>query len=138
MNLLGRSKIVNCIVPTAGSVAACTATEVDCAGFDRVCYVVALGAAGASGSTFDFKVQEAAATGMGSAADITGAALTQVTGTAGGSKIYAIDVRVNPAKPFQKAVAAVGTNTFANGAVAILYEGSGSFPKTAATEAIIV
>ena len=136
MSLLGYCKIVPSIVPTAGSVAACTATEIDCTGFDRVCHVIVLGAAD-SGGTFDYKIQEDAATGMSSAADITDAEITQVAG-AGASKVYAIDVPVNPAKPYQKAAASVGTATFANGAVAILYKGSGTFPKTAATEAIIL
>jgi hypothetical protein len=136
MNLLGRTKIVNSLVPQAGSVGGLTEIEVDCTGFDRVCHLIHLGAA-AGASTFDFKVQEAAATGMAGASDITGAALTQVA-AAGANKIYAIDVPVNPAKPFQKAVAVVGTADFACSAVAILYEGSGKFPKTAATEAIIL
>jgi len=81
---------------------------------------------------------KAAATGMSGAADITGAALTQVAAATGASKVYAIDIPVNPAKPFQKAVGVAATNTVAIGAVAVLYEGSGTFPKTAATEAIIV
>jgi len=136
-NLLGECKIVQAAIPTAGSVASITCAEVNCAGFDRVCYIIDTGAAGAAGSTLNFKIQEAAATGMGSAADITGAALTEVAGSAP-NLVYAIDVPVNPAKPFQKAVGAVGTNTFANGAVAILYRGSGTYPKTAATQAIIV
>ena len=135
MSLLGRSKIVPSIVPTAGAAEGCTETEINCTGFDRVCHVIILGAA-ATGATFNYKVQEAAATGMGSAAVITSAALTEVD-DGGGSKIYAIDVRVNPAKPFQKAVGVVGTDTFANAAIAILYEGSGTYPKTAATQAVI-
>lgn len=135
MNLLGRCKIVNSIVPTAGTAGAVTEAEIDCTGFDRVCHIIQLGAA-AGASTFNYKVQEAAATGMGSAADITGAALTEVA-AAGASKVYAIDVRVNPAKPFQKAVAVVGVADFVNGAIAILYEGSGTYPKTAAAEAVI-
>jgi hypothetical protein len=137
MNLLGRCKIVPAVVPTVGSAAGMTETEVDCTGFDRVCYVIFTGAAGAAGSTINFKVQEAAATGMGSPADITGAALTEVAGSAP-NLVYAIDVPVTPAKRFQIAVGVVGTNTFANGAVAILYGGSGVFPKTAATQAVIV
>lgn len=136
MSLLGHCKIVPSIVPTVGSVAGCTETEIDCTGFDRCLHIITLGAAGNAGSTFDYYVQEAAATGMANAANISGAALTQVTGTAGGSKCYGIETRVNPAKPFQIAIAAVGTNTFANAAVTILYEGSGTYPKTAATEAV--
>lgn len=136
MSLLGKTKIVPSIVPTAGSVGAATATEINCAGFDRVCHIIVLGAAGAS-ATFDYKIQEAAATGMAAAADITDAAITQVA-AAGASKVYAIDVPINPAKPFQKAVASVGTATFANAAVAVLYEGSGTYPKIAATQAISI
>ena len=136
MNLLGRCKIVNSYVPVSSS-GALTEIEIDCTGFDRVCHVIHVGAM-ASGSTLDYKVQEAAATGMSGAADVTGAALTQITHTAGGSKVYAIDMPVNPAKPYQKAVAAAAVDAVVSGAIAILYEGSGTFPKTAATQAIIL
>jgi hypothetical protein len=136
MSLLGHCKIVPSIVPTVGSVAGCTETEINCTGFDRCLHIIVLGAAGNAGATFDYKVTEAPLTGMANAADITSAALTEVTGTAGGSKVYAIETRVNPAKPFQIAVGVVGTNTFANAAVAVLYQGSGTYPKTAATQAI--
>lgn len=136
MNLLGRVKIVQSVAPVT-SATALTETEIDCTGFDRVCHIINVGAMTATG-TLDYKVQEAAATGMGSAADITGAALTQVLAAAGGSKVYAIDVPVNAAKPFQKAVAAAGTANVTSGAIAILYEGSGTYPKTAATQAVIL
>lgn len=136
MSILGTTKIVPAIVPTAGSVAAITAVEVNCTGFDRVCYILGTGAA-ASGATLTLKVQEAAATGMGTPADVTGAALVNLAAATGASKVFGIDCRVNPAKPFQILVGAVGTQTFANGAVAILYEGSGTYPKVAATEAVI-
>ena len=104
MNLLGRCKIVNSIVPVSSNTAL-TETEIDCTGFDRVCHIITVGAM-ATGATLDYKVQEAAATGMGSAADISGAALTQIAAATGASKVYAIDIPVNPAKPFQKAVGA--------------------------------
>ena len=135
MNLLGRMKIVQSVAPVSSS-STLTATEIDCTGFDRVCHIINIGAMTSTG-TFDYKVQEAAATGMGSATDITGAALVQVEDT-GGGKVYAIDVPVNPAKPFQKAVAACGAAASVVGAVAVLYEGSGTFPKVAATQAIIL
>ena len=135
MNLLGRTKIVQSVAPVTSSTAL-TATEIDCTGFDRVCHIINVGAMTATG-TFDYKVQEAAATGMANASDIAGAALTQVV-EAGKLNVYAIDVPVNPAKPFQKAVAACGTANVTVGAIAILYEGSGTFPKVAAKEAIIL
>ncbi len=136
MNLLGRCKIVNSIVPVSSNTAL-TETEIDCTGFDRVCHIITVGAM-ATGATLDYKVQEAAATGMGSAADISGAALTQIAAATGASKVYAIDIPVNPAKPFQKAVGAAATDVVLSGAIAILYEGSGTYPKTAATQAIIL
>jgi hypothetical protein len=136
MNLLGRMKIVQSVAPVS-SATSLTETEIDCTGFDRVCHVIHVGAM-AAGSTLNYKVQSAAATGMAGAADVTGAALVEVTATAGGSKVYAIDMPVDAAKPFQKAVAAAATDAVVSGAIAILYEGSGTFPKTAATQAIIL
>ena len=136
MNLLGRMKIVQSVAPVTSNTEL-TETEIDCTGFDRVCHIINVGAMTATG-TFDYKVQEDSATGMATAADITGAALTQVLAATGASKVYAIDIPVNPAKPFQKAVAACGTANVTVGAIAVLYEGSGTFPKTAATEAIIL
>jgi len=129
-------KIVQSVAPVTSNTAL-TATEIDCTGFDRVCHIINVGAMTAGG-TFDYKVQEDSATGMATAADITGAALTQVLAATGANKVYAIDIPVNPAKPFQKAVAACGTANVTVGAIAILYEGSGTFPKTAATQAVIL
>lgn len=137
MNLLGRCKIVPAVVPTAGAATGMTEAEIDCTGFDRICYVIGTGAA-ATGATIDFKVQDAAATGMANAADVDGAALTQVEAATGADAVYAIDMRINPARLFHKPVGVVGTDTFANFAFAILYEGSGTYPKTAATQAVIV
>ena len=136
MNLLGRMKIVQSVAPVTSNTAL-TETEIDCTGFDRICHIINVGAMTATG-TFDYKVQEDSATGMATAADVTGAALTQVLAATGASKVYAIDMPVNPAKPFQKAVAACGTANVTVGAIAVLYEGSGTFPKTAATQAIIL
>lgn len=136
MNLLGRTKIVQSVAPVTSNTAL-TETEINCAGFDRVCHIINVGAM-ATGATLDYKVQDAAATGMSGAADVTGAALTQIEAATGASKVYAIDMPVNAARPFQKAVAAAGTANVTVGAIAVLYEGSGTFPKTAATEAVIL
>ena len=136
MNLLGRTKIVQSVAPVTSD-AALTETEIDCTGFDRICHIINVGAMTAGG-TFDYKVQEDSATGMATAADVTGAKLTQIAAASGASKVYAIDMPVNAARPFQKAIAAAGTDVVVSGAIAILYEGSGTFPKTAATQAIIL
>lgn len=137
MNLLGNCKIAPAVLPTAGAATDITAVAVDCTGFDRVCYVFGTGAA-ASGATIALKVQEAAVVAMTSAADISGAALVALAAATDASKMFGIDCKVNPAKPFQILVGTVGVDTFANGAVAILYEGSGTYPKTAATQAVII
>lgn len=136
MNLLRRTKIVQSYLPVTSDTAL-TEIEIDCRGFDRICHIITVGAMVAN-STLDYKVQEAAATGMADATDIAGAELTTVLAADGASKVYAIDVPVNPAKPFQKAVAAHGVANVTSGAIAILYEGSGTFPKTAASQVIII
>jgi len=137
MNLLGRTKIVPSIVPVSSNTAL-TEVAIDCTGFDRCCHIISTGAM-ATGATLDYKVQEDSAAAMNvAAADITGAVLTQIAAATGASKVYAIDVPVNPAKPYQKAVGAAATDVVLVSAVAVLYEGSGTYPKTAATEAVIV
>ena len=135
MNLLGRTKIVQSYAPVQSNTTI-TTTEIDCRGFDRVCHIINVGTI-VSGGKLNYKVQEAAATGMSNASDVTGAALTQVV-EAGKENVYAIDIPVNPLKPFQKAVATAATQNVTSGAVAVLYEGSCTFPKTAAKEAIIL
>ena len=135
--LFDYTKIVPAIVPTAGAVDDITAVEVNATGFDRVCYILGTGAAGTL-ATLTLKVQEDAATAMANAADITDAALTNLAAATDADKVFAIDVPVNPAKPIQILVGAVGTETFANGAIAILYNGSGTFPKTKPTQAVVV
>jgi hypothetical protein len=130
-------KIVAAVVPSAGAVAALTPVVVDgTGGFDR-CMVVFQTGAAASGATFDAKLTESAASG-GTYADITSAALTQVEAASGASKVYFIDVPLNSAKPYIKVSGAVGTDTFANSAVAILYRGD-SYPVASwATEGVTV
>ncbi len=135
MNLLGRTKIVQSYAPVTSNTTI-TTTEIDCRGFDRVCHIINVGAI-VSGGKLDYKVQEAAATGMSNASNVTGAVLTSVV-EAGKEKVYAIDIPVNPLKPFQKAVATAATQNVTSGAVAVLYEGSGTYPKVAATQAIIL
>jgi hypothetical protein len=135
MNLLGRTKIVTSILPVV-SQAALTETVIDCTGFDRVCHIIHVGAI-ASGGTLEYSVTESAKSDGSSGSAITGAALTKVL-QAGKENVYAIDIPVNPAKPYQLAVGVAAGADVAVGAVAVLYEGSGTFPKVAAKEAIIL
>jgi len=128
-------KIVNAVVPTAGSVAAITATVVDGTGYDRVMFVLSTGAA-AVGATLTCKIQSSTATG-GAYADVASAALTNLAAATGASKQYIIDMPVAKAKPFLKIVGAVGTDTLANSAIAILYKGV-NYPVSTAYAAEIV
>ena len=121
-----KSKIVLAVAPSAGSVATYTPIVVDGTGFDRVKFVIATGAAGAGNSTMSFKVQSSATSG-GSYADVSGAASAGLTKAANASTIQVYDFPVDPAKPFMKAVGAVGTDTLANCIIAELYNGR-SFP----------
>ncbi len=129
-----KSKIVMAVEPSAGAVATYTPVVVDGTGFDRVKWIIATGAAGAGASTMSFKVQSSATSG-GAYGDVSGAASAGLTKAANASKIHVVDMPVDPAKPFMKAVGAVGTDTFANCIVAELYNGR-SFPgaTTYATE----
>jgi len=128
-----KSKLVLAVVPSAGAVATYTPIVVDGTGYDRVKFIIATGAA-AAGATISFKVQSSATNG-GSYADVSGAASAGLTAAANASKIQVYDIPVDPAKPFMKAVGAVGTDTFANCIIAELYNGR-SFPvaTTYATE----
>ena len=135
MNLLGRTKIVHSILPVVSN-QALTAAVIDCTGFDRVCHIIAVGAIATDGK-LDYKVTESAASNGANATDVTGAALTQVV-EAGKENVYAIDIPVNPAKPYQLAVGVAASANVNVGAIAVLYEGSGTFPKDAAKEAIIL
>ena len=135
MNLLGRTKIVTSILPVVHN-AGLTETVIDCTGFDRVCHIIHVGEI-ATGGTLEYSVTESAKSDGSSGSAITGAALTKVL-EAGKENVYAIDIPVNPAKPYQLAVGVAAVANVAVGAVAVLYEGSGTFPKVAAKEAIIL
>jgi len=128
-------KIVNAVIPTAGAVANITATEANGTGYDRVMFVLSTGAA-ATGATMTFKIQSSATSG-GSLADVSGAALTNLAAATGASKQFIIDMPVSKTKPFLKVVGAVGTDTFANSTIAILYRGS-NYPVSTAYATEIV
>ena len=135
MNLLGRTKIVTSILPVVSNTAL-TEAVIDCTGFDRVCHIIHVGEI-ATGGTLEYSVTESAKSDGSSGSAITGAALTKVVAD-GKENVYAIDIPVNPAKPYQLAVGVAATANVAVSAVAVLYEGSGTYPKDAAKEAIIL
>ena len=132
--------IVPACIPKASTVTTLVAVAVDGTGFDRACFIIATGAA-AVGATLDVKITESATTG-GSYTDHAPATdITQLVAATGASKVVAIDIKINPAMCFMKIAGAVGTDTFAHGAVCVLYNGTGVLPRTAAAsfkEAVVV
>lgn len=134
-------KVASAVVPSAGAAQAMTPVEVNCTGYDRVMYVLYTGAA-AAGATIAFKIQDAATSG-GALADLSGAASAGLTKAANENKIHIYDVPVNSARPYQKVTGEVGTDTFANSVVAVLYKanaGAGyAYPvaTTYATELVV-
>jgi len=123
--LMAYVKAVPAIVPVSKNNAAIVPVEVDARNFDRACFIISTGAFGAS-ATFACKAQKAATSG-GSLSDVTSAALTNLT-TAGASKIYCLEVKVDSDKPYLKLSGTAGTSTVLHSAICLLYGGSRSYP----------
>ncbi len=120
--LVDKIKTVMAVVPVSVGVGAVTPVEVDGRGYDRCLWTVICGAGGAGASTLSFKIQDAATTG-GALADLTDAASAGMTKAAHASKIaFQLDAPINPARPYMKVTAAVGTDTLVVGAIAQLYK----------------
>ena len=133
--LLANTKVVTATIANPGTIGAQTPVEVDARGWDRACFVFNLGTAAADG-TYDAKIQKAATTG-GALADVTDAALAQVTKAAGDGKIEVIDIPVPGDKPFLKVTATTATGAFPNAIICVLYNGSGWRPATQSAVQVI-
>lgn len=135
---LGRFvEVQQAVIPATKSTGAITPIVVDGSGFDRIRYVVELGAFGASAG-FDAEITESATSG-GTYTIIASSGMTAVTAAAA-SKVVLIDVPVNGSKPFQKVRATATTQTVGMSAIALCYAGSGTKPTTEedATQTIFV
>ena len=128
-------QVAKALAAHVGTAGLMTATNVDARGYDRVKYVIQLGAA-TNTATFDCKMGESATNG-GSYANVAASALTQVIDTGGGQMLI-IDVPVNQAKPHQKLYCVTGTAAFVNAAIAILYGGTHAVPVQLASQEIVV
>jgi len=111
---------INPIYATTGH--ATTATEVNATGYSRAMWVVSIGAMDAA-AIVEVEVQESTTT-SGTFADVTSAALTDVT-SAGANKVYLIDHAVTPTKPYLKIAGTCGTARATVAAVCVLYEPNG-------------
>lgn len=134
--LLSDKKVVMASVPHIGTAGTMTATAVDGTGFDRACFVIAIGAM-ENTATLNAQITDCDTTG-GSYTNTAGTALTQIADT-GGSKIHTIDVPVKAGRPFMKTLIVTGTAAAVNSAICILYRGSKlTGVATGATQAITI
>jgi len=116
-------KPVMAVIPVSGSDAAIAATAVNGVGYNRCAFLFLTGAMG-TGAGISCQVTESASSGGTYTVASTTAALTNLT-TTSASKLLAIDVRVNSAKPYLKLYGTCGTAACLHGAVAILYQKTG-------------
>lgn len=113
------TRAVQVLDPDANTAAAYTSSEIDVTGYYEALLIVNAGALGSS-ATLDCKIQAASTTG-GSLADITGAAITQLTQAGGDSDSIVVGrVLCNGQNPFWKVVTTVGTATSDCGVTMIL------------------
>lgn len=98
---------------------------IDAAGFERALLVVNVGDMTGTSPTLDVKVQDGAASNLSDAADVSGAALTQIDGTHD-QAVYLLDLNLAKRKRYIRAVFTVGgtsTPTAPAGASWILVDG---------------
>ncbi len=134
MKAIEQMKFVYGLAPISSNTAY-TETEIDTKGWGHLRVLITMGAM-TSGGTVDVKLAELDTAG-GSPVDITGAAITQLSGTGGGGKLYAIDVDLTKGvrKRYIYPVAAAATQASVTGIVGILsIPTAGSFSGSA-TEA---
>lgn len=130
-NLMRIVKVMKAIAPIYGTTNhATTATEVDARGYSRACWIVSTGAMLAT-AVLEIEVQSATASG-GTFADVTSAALTDVT-SAGAGKVYIIDHAVEVTKPYLKIAGTSKTSRVNVSAVCLLYNGSHLSPGSASS-----
>ena len=121
-------KVARVVNATAVGTTAINGTEVDMAGFDGVCFVVAMGTI--TDGTPKIKAQQDTATGMAGAADLANTGVTMAA--TDDNKLVVLDV-FRPAERFvrcvvDRTVGSPGTGSVIDGAIAIQYG-----PRTATT-----
>lgn len=118
-SILKDCKIVRVANAAAAGTTDLSGTAVDTRGYDGVCFVYGVGTLTANQVT-SLKVEASDASGMGGAADITGAATSALTDS-DGNKLLVVDVR-RPAKRYLRSVLLRETaNAVVDFGIAILY-----------------
>lgn len=128
-------KVAQAVSPVSNAAGAVTATEINCTGYGRVLYAINNGTSGAATASCAVSIWESATSG-GTLSLISSSLMT--IGTAGLGELYLIDVPVNTAKLYQKVKATFADSWGNLGAAAILYAGSGLYPKTQENTATVV
>lgn len=116
--LSNRIGIATALAPVSKSAGTTTSSAIDMTGYSKGSLVVTVGVISSSG-TVDCKVQ-ASATSGGSYADITGAAITQMTEAGGDSgSTVQVDFDIPNGKPFVKTVLTNATAAAVQGVLII-------------------
>mgnify|MGYP003572427098 CR=1 FL=1 len=121
-NLTEFAKVVQCLDPDAYAATAQNGTVIDTAGYDELLYIVQAGDLGTS-ATLDAKAQEGDASNLSDAADITGAAITQLTKASPDDSNQACLIRIKlnaNRKRYHRIVVTPGTAACDAGAIALL------------------
>lgn len=117
---IGVRQAINPIYATTNH--ATTATAVDARGYSRALWAISVGAMAAT-AVIDMEVQNSA-TLAGTYADVTSAALTDIT-SAGANKAFFIDHAVSGSYPFLKLAGTCRTARATVSAICILYGKNG-------------
>ena len=128
-NSLSDSVLASIDIPSQIASANVNGTVIDMQGWDGCCYIFNLGAM-TSTATFDARIVSSANANMSGAANITNAALTQVT-TATPNNVFIIDV-TNPTNRYLRSATQPATANTQFASVAIRYRRTGILPATAA------
>ncbi len=130
------TKITQAISPLSNAAGAVAGTSIDARGFDRVCFVMEIGTMANAGATMVYAVDQNDTSGT-SGAQISGT-LSTIAATSGASESYPVDVAVDPDTPFLTLKSTAGTGWVEVGGTAILYNGSGLYPKSHQNTPVIV
>lgn len=128
-NSLADSVLASIDVPSQIASAGVNGTVIDMDGWDGCMYVFNLGAM-TSGATFDARVMSSANANFSGNANVTSAALVQVT-TATPNNVFVIDI-FRPSQRYLKTVTTPATANTQFASLAIRYKRNGILPPTQA------
>lgn len=123
--------------PDAYAIGAANGVIIDRQGFDEVLFEVNSGTLGAA-ATLDFKVQHGNDSGLSDAADVTGAAITQMVKATDDDKIVLLRIRGEGLKRYIRGVLTIGVATSDAGVSCKLAGKHGELPELNAAHADVL